>query len=103
MLEFCSKCKKEIDCDLTPGINKPVLTLYYDEKTYEIVCKECYEKEKELDAFVLVDNGFCPVCKEGMGDFKPYCMDCSITWNFEMIQNFQENEDYFLDLYKKDE
>ena len=55
-----------------------------------------------MDAFELVEKGFCPVCKNPMGDFKPYCMDCSIDWNFEMIQRFQENEDYYLNLYEKE-
>jgi len=52
------------------------------------------------DAFELVEKGFCPVCKKPMGDFKPYCMSCGITWNREIAQDFQENEDYYLNLYE---
>lgn len=42
---ICEKCKKEMEIDLKPGLDKPVQSIYYDEKTFKIICKECYEKE----------------------------------------------------------
>jgi len=44
IIVICKNCKKEIQLDLEPGINEPVQEVYYSEETYEIICKECYEK-----------------------------------------------------------
>jgi len=45
MVILCSKCGKEIEEKILPiSDDKPLLSLYYDEETFKIICKECYEK-----------------------------------------------------------
>jgi len=45
MIILCSKCGKEIEEKILPiSDDKPLLSLYYDEETFKIICKECYEK-----------------------------------------------------------
>ena len=43
----CSKCEREIKLDLKLGLDKPVQNVYYDEKTFEVICKECYKKSQK--------------------------------------------------------